>query len=196
MGLFDFFRKKPERGADPPAPAPAPKAEDRPELYLEIVDVISGHDEAALAEMRACLDDTPAYYEAHREHYEERSVDGAGDTALVRWLGMADILEARGHVCERDWKDEKPDFFYFLNSRSGMARLGLTLREDWLDDDAGIGAWCARIDQEWQSRQCCAAAIGTGGDCYVLFPCTEEELARLSGLAERLGNCIARASGM
>lgn len=196
MGLFDRFKKRPERAEKSPAPAPAPRAEDRPELYLEIVEVISGRDEAALAEMKACVDDTLGYYEAHRERYEERSVTDAGDTALVRWLGMADILEEHGHVCERDWKDEKPDFLYFLGNLSGMARLGLTLREEWLDENAGIDTWCARIDREWQSRQCHVAAIGIDGDCYVLFPCRAEELARLRGLAERLGNCIDRTGGM
>lgn len=88
------------------------------EELLEIARIISDGDEAVLKEMSGCLTDTEAFYEARRERYEERCVDAGDDPLKIRLLGLVDILEEHGYVCERDWKDEKEDFFYFFQQPS------------------------------------------------------------------------------
>ncbi|MCI9444243.1 MAG: hypothetical protein K2P04_05950 [Oscillospiraceae bacterium] len=153
------------------------------EELLEIARIISDGDEAVLKEMSGCLTDTEAFYEARRERYEERCVDAGDDPLKIRLLGLVDILEEHGYVCERDWKDEKEDFFYFFSSLHGIKRLKLDMQEAWLDEDGDIEEWCGILNEKWTDRQCCAAAVGIDSDSYVLFTCTLEELARLEKLA-------------
>ena len=101
-----------------------------------------------------------------------------------------DILEEHGYVCERDWKDEKPDFLYFLRGLRGIERLNLEVDGDWLEEDGDVQAWCDAVTEKWEPRQCRVAAIGIDSDSYVLFPCTEGERERLGALADRLGQTI------
>ena len=163
---------------------------------LEIAEIISGGDEAVLDDIAGCVKDPASYFEAHEEQFEERGIDSAEDPELVCWLGLADALEARGHVCERDWEDEKEDFVFFLGKLSGMKRLGLELQPDWLDGDGGISQWCAVLDEKWAPRQCCAACIDIESDSYVVFPCGLADLERLKALAEKAGRRIGLAEKM
>ena len=144
-----------------------------------------------MEEVAACAADTAGFFAAHRERYEERCMDEDRDPRDIRWIGLVDILEAHNHVCERDWKDEKPDFLYFLQHLRGMERLGLTVQEDWLDEDGDIPAWCEVIAERWKPQGCRVGTIGIDSDSYVLFPCQCDELERLSALAAQLGQCIA-----
>ncbi len=154
------------------------------ETLIEIGRIISDGDEAVLEELTACAADPAAYFAAHEEQYRERAIDSPEEPDLIRWIGMVDILEARNFVCERDWKDEKEDFFYFFSNLAGIRRLQLEMDPDWLDEDGDIEQWCGILDEKWSSRQCCAAAIGIDSDSFVLFPCTLAQLERLRGLAE------------
>lgn len=193
MGLFDRFKRQPEE--KPHGRAQEPQA-DWPSALAEIASVISGGDGAVLEEVSACASDPAGYYAAHRERYEERSVDDTSALESIQWLGLVDILEAHSCVCERDWKDEKEDFLYFLENLNGMKRLGLELQEDWLSEEDDISIWSRTIDEKWKPKQCCVGCIGIDSDSYVLFPCKLAELERLKTLAARLGRSIERAGGV
>lgn len=163
---------------------------------IEIAEIISGGDEAVLADVTVCVKDPAAYFEAHREQFLQRVILSAEDPALICWLGLADALEAREHVCERDWEDEKEDFLYFLGKLTGMKRFGLELQPDWLDEEGGISQWAAILDEKWAATQCCAACMDIDNDSYVLFPCAISDLARLRALAEEAGQRIELAEKM
>ena len=124
MGLFGMFRAK-----ETPPPQP-PKTEPKPlgPVLEEIARIISGGEEAVLQDAASCARDPKGWFAAHQERYEERGVDAPDDLGLVQWLGLVDILEDRGWVCERDWKDELEDFSYFLQNLHGFQKLGL----EWL----------------------------------------------------------------
>ncbi|MCI9564016.1 MAG: hypothetical protein HFF63_08985 [Oscillospiraceae bacterium] len=105
------------------------------ETLIEIGRIISDGDEAVLEELTACAADPAAYFAAHEEQYRERAIDSPEEPDLIRWIGMVDILAARNFVCERDWKDEKEDFFCFFSNLAGIRRLQLETLS------SGAGFW-------------------------------------------------------
>lgn len=120
----------------------------------------------------------------------ERGVTSADDLELVQWLGLVDILEEHGWVCERDWKDELEDFSYFVQNLHGFQQLGLELDPDWLDEDEDIPAWCGILTEKWSAQGVRMAAIDIDSDSYVLFPVSSARFAGLQKLAEGIGQHI------
>ena len=185
MGIFDRFKKKEET-------TPAPPAERRPfgPGVAEIATLISTGDEAVSADISACTSDPAAWFQAHEDRYMERGVTSADDLELVQWLGLVDILEEHGWVCERDWKDELEDFSYFVQNLHGFQQLGLELDPDWLDEDEDIPAWCGILTEKWSAQGVRMAAIDIDSDSYVLFPVSSTRFAGLQKLAEGIGQHI------
>ena len=186
MGIFDHFKKQ--------APAPevpsAPEAKCKPfgPNVLEIAKLISSGDKAVLKDVSACTEDPIGWFTAHQDRYGERCILSSDDPELIQWLGLVDILEEHGWVCERDWKDELEDFSYFVQNLHGFQKLGLELDADWLDEDEDIPAWCGVLTEKWEGV--CVAAIDIDSDSYVLFPVASLQLAQLQKLAEEIGHCI------
>ena len=188
MGIFDRLKKQNPAPEDLPAPA----AERKPfgPGVVEIAKLISSGDEAVMADITACTGDPAAWFEAHQDRYEEQGVDSADDKDLVQWLGLVDILEEHGWVCERDWKDELEDFSFFVQTLHGFQALGLKLDPDWLDEDGDISEWCGVLAEQWSAQGVRMAAIGIDSDSYVLFPASAGQLAALQTLAEEIGQYI------
>ena len=191
MGLFDRFKRSP---AEEPGENTQAAQNAWPGVMLEIAAIISNGDEAVLQEVAACTSDPAGYFAAHQERYEERGVDAPDDLGLVQWLGLVDILEEHGWVCERDWKDELEDFSYFVQNLHGFQQLGLELDPDWLDEDEDISAWCGVLTEKWEGV--CVAAIDIDSDSYVLFPTSTAQLADLQRLAGEIGHRIDAAERM
>lgn len=187
MGLFDCFKTGAESARENDAPA---AQTDWAAVLLEIAAIISDSDAAVWKEMTLCTSNPKEYFSAHQERYEERGVDDVRDLESIQWLGLVDILEAHNYVCERDWKDEKEDFLYFLGGLNGRKRLGLELREDWFSEEDDISIWSRILDEKWEPQQCCLACIDINSDSYVLFPCGLAEAEQLKTLAAQLGRCI------
>lgn len=160
---------------------------------LEIAAIISNQDPAVLEELRDCLQDPLSYAEDHYDRYALRFLGEDLDLMepeVLTWIGMVDCLEENDYVCERDWKDELPDFIHFLKTRRGTARLGLTLEEAWCSPDTDVSDWIQVINARWSKQGCCVAVIDIDSDSYVLFPCTTAERDRLKTLAAQLGQRI------
>ena len=193
MGMLDRFKKK---DAAPEATAPAAERKPFGATLVEIAQAISGGDAAVLKDISACTEDPLAWFEAHQDRYEERSVDSDSDVELIQWLGLVDILEEHGWVCERDWKDELEDFSYFVQNLHGFQKLGLELDPDWLDEDEDISAWCGVLTEKWAVQGVRIAAIGIDSDSYVLFPATAPQFDELQRLAGEIDQCIDAAERM
>jgi hypothetical protein len=191
MGFFDHFKK------NEAAPEPLePSVKSIGPTVAEIARIISSGDEAVLRDITACTEDPASWFTAHQNRYEERGVDSVGDLDLVQWLGLVDILEEHGWVCERDWKDELEDFSYFLQNLHGFQKLGLELDPDWLDEDEDISAWCGVLTEKWAVQGVRIAAIGIDSDSYVLFPATAPQFDELQRLAGEIDQCIDAAERM
>ena len=188
MGIFDRMKEQEPAPEDLPAPA----AEGKPfgPNVLEIAKLISSGDEAVMADITACTGDPAAWFQTHEDRYRERGVTSADDLELVQWLGLVDILEEHGWVCERDWKDELEDFSYFVQNLHGFQKLGLELDPDWLDEDGDISEWCGVLAEQWSAQGVRMAAIDIDSDSYVLFPASAGQLAALQTLAEEIGQDI------
>ena len=184
MGFFDRFKKN-ETAPDPLEPSVKPIGP----TVAELARVISSGDEAVLRDITACTEDPAGWFASHHERYEERSVDSPDDPDLVQWLGLVDILEEHGWVCDRDWKAELEDFLFFLQNLKGYQALQLTLDPDWF-----IPAWCGILSEKWEGV--CVAAIDIDSDCYVLFPTAFPQLAQLQKLAEEIGHRIVAVERM
>lgn len=100
------------------------------------------------------------------------------------------LLEAKGYVCIRDWKDERSDFVHFVGELTGTKNLGLELCEDWLDEDGDVGQWLDLLNKKWGPEGCCAGVLGTDSDSYAIFVCRTTERDRLSALAAQADEAI------
>ncbi|RKI71131.1 hypothetical protein D7V91_02155 [bacterium 1xD42-67] len=192
METFDHFKKQ-----DPsPEDSSAPETEYRPSgpNVLEIAKLISSGDEAVLKDVSVCTEDPVGWFTAHQDRYRERCILSSDDPELIQWLGLVDILEEHGWVCERDWEDELEDFSYFLQNLHGFQKLGLELDPDWLDEDEDVSAWCGVLTGKWEGV--CVAAIDIDSDSYVLFLTSAAQLADLQRLAGEIGHRIDAAERM
>ena len=157
---------------------------------IEIAKLIAPGDEAVLRDVTACVESPAAWYNAHQEQYFERGITSAKNPGLVQWIGLVDILEGHGWVCERDWKDELVDFLYFVEHLHGFQAQGLSIDPDWFDADDDIPVWCGILTEKWQSKGVRMAAIDIDSDSYVLFPCAVSQYPALRKLAEEIGQCF------
>ena len=169
---------------------------------LEIGTRISKGDKAVEKEIKKCLSDMDAYYEAHEEDFEDRCLDRDAieedevEEGELQWIALVDILINHAYCCELDWKCYKEDFVYCLNELHGMERYDLTLEEDWLDEEADIKEWCTVLDEKWQEKGVCIAALDIESDCYIIFPVLKTELNELTELAEDVDRRIGLAKDM
>lgn len=188
MGLFDRFKKQPPARQAAPVPASPLPPSDQP--LLDIAAIISNHDPWVMEWMDVCVNNTSAYAEENYHRYVLRGLELEDDPNLLQWIGMVDILTDAHHVCERDWKDELPDFLHFLKNLEGTKRRKLPLDKRWLDPGKDVSDWIQRINSHWAAQGCCLSVIDIDSDSYVLFPCTTAERAQLKELAAQLGQRI------
>ena len=167
---------------------------------LEIGMCISQEDEAVKVAFEQCLSNMDAYFEEHVEDFEDRGFDEDEleevEEQELQWIALADSLINHVYCCELDWKCDKEEFADCVNELQGMEVYDLTLEEDWLDEDADVTEWCAVLDEKWQEKGVCIAALDIDSDSYVIFPILESELDKLMELAEKVDGRIALAKEM
>lgn len=188
MGLFDLFGKGNKKDSEI----------STEETVLTIARIVSDNDANIMDNIKACMEDTEAYFENHGDSFEERGFDEFEDEEIeeIRWIALVDALESNQYVCERDWKDELEDFLYFVGELKGVKSKELTLNSEWFDEDDDISVWCTILDKRWEAKGVCMAAIDINSDSYVLFPCEIDELDRLGKLAESIDSRIDYAKNM
>lgn len=179
MGLLDKFRKKPEQ-----------------DFIIEIARTVSQGDSAVLSQVSLCSADIRKYFSQNTAAYEERGIDGTADESTLKWIGLVDILINANYLCERDWKDEKTDFIFFLQNLNTTNTLHLKIDEHQLDDSGDITGWCETLDRLWEQCGACIAAFDIDSDSYVMFPCKTSDLPKIQQYAEQLEHRIDLAKNM
>lgn len=149
---------------------------------LEIAGIISEQNETVMTEMKKCLSDPKGYFNAHGDIFGEWFMNDRSDDQEICKVALIHLLEQGNFVCNRDWKDEKEDFIYFVSNLENFKRLGLSIEEELLDETDDISVWADILNDQWKDRDCCLANIDIGSDSYVLFTCETYKLKRLEDL--------------
>ena len=167
---------------------------------LQIGNYISHGDKAVEKVLKKCVSDFDAYYEECVEDFEERGFDEDEmeeyEEEELQLISLAYILINHGHCCELDWKCAKEDFVWSFSKLYGVEFYNLTWEEDWLDEDANVTKWCSVLDEKWQEKGVCIAALDLCSDSYVIFPVLEKDLEKLMELADEIDCKIALAKDM
>lgn len=163
------------------------------ETYLEIAQLLTSNQEI-LESLKVCFETPQTYFQEHADRYDERCIDAEDDEARLQWIGLADELLESGSFVELDWNTEKEDFLYELESL--LMRYKLPLQEEWFKEDGDIPLWAQTLDQEWESRGFCLAAMDIDSDSYVLFPCQVRDLSSLIILSQKVNQRFDYAKNM
>lgn len=163
--------------------------------FIEIAKIVSNDDKAVMDEVKECVSDVEAYFKNNIAQYEERSIyedglediiENPDDLSELAWIGIVDILEKNGYVCERDWQDELEDFIYFISATKGIKENNLVVEESWFDEDSDISEWCEVLDEKWQEQGYCVASFDINSDSYVLFSCNIKDFELLVKYADEV----------
>lgn len=166
---------------------------------LKIAKIISNDDTDVIKDINICINDTDTYFKNNIIDYDERGITpedieaGEIEEDEIRWLGMIDILEKYGYVCEADTSEFLEDFIDTVQDFNGTKSYNLPINADWFDEDADTFEWCEVLDENWASEGFCIADIEFDGDDLVLFPCSLELLEELNGYAKAAGYSIKYA---
>lgn len=163
------------------------------ETYLEIAQLLTSNQEI-LESLKVCFETPQTYFQEHADRYDERCIDAEDDEATLQWIGLADELLESGSFVELDWNTEREDFLYELESL--VKKYKLPLQEEWLKEDGDIPLWAQNLDQEWESRGFCLAAMDIDSDSYVLFPCQIKDLSSLITLSQKVNQRFDYAKNM
>ena len=164
---------------------------------IEIGKCISNGDKTVMEEMQCCVSDTKKYFKVHQNQYEDRGIEEEEiEEKELQWLALADSLIEHGYSCELDWKCEKEDFIWCLESLSGIQFYHLSLEEDWFQEEDSVVEWCSVLDEKWKSKKVCMAALDIDSDSYVIFPISVTDFKKLTELAEKIECRIALVKEM
>jgi len=173
----------------------------------EIAAVISSGDSAVVNNIAECVKDHAAYFENHREEYENRGIDSVDnkDKEEMCWLCMVDQLMDNNYAVEIDWKAETEDILYNLDFIVRKLRLpldidSLNINDERIerirlenDDDDPI-TWVAlyEISSALKAKDYAFGCIDIDSDSYVLFIAEENQDIKenLVNLAVRYGRRI------
>lgn len=182
MGLFYKFlgKKKIEEGSADP--------------FYKLVDIISNHNEKICEEMKLCKQHRKYYFESHRDLYTQWGIDEFSEDKEICFIALVALLEKENIVCIRDYNDEKEDFIYYVNNLRGCKDYGLSIQDDWLNEDDDITVWANILQQQWKEYH--LAAIDMNSDSYVLFVCDTNTLDELKNLGNAAGIHIDLAKVM
>ena len=156
-------------------------------------------DTDVIKDINVCINDTDTYFKNNTVDYDERGItpedweEGEIEEDGIRWLGMIDILQKYGYVCEVDTSEFLEDFIDAVQDFNGTKSYNLPINADWFDEDADTFEWCEVLDENWASEGFCIADIEFDGDDLVLFPCSLEQLEELNGYAQTMGYSIKHA---
>ena len=172
------------------------KFKKKPDPIVEIDRIITQNDSEVISQAALCSTDAKKYFSENLISYENRGIDGTTDESTLKWIGLVDILINANYLCERDWKDEKPDFIFFLQNLNTTKALHLKIDEQQLDDSGDIPHWCDTLDTLWAQQGACIAAFDIDSDSYVLFPCKTTDLQALKQYAAQTNHRIDLAKNM
>lgn len=157
------------------------------EIYLQFAQIISGDDEAVLAQVHDLFDDTTAFLVQHQERYLERGIDiEQSSKEELYWISFADILIAHNYAAEFDWKGELEDFEYFLKDLQGFKSYS-DIEFPLLDEDGSVHLWIEQINNYWQEQPIVLMQQDIDSDSHVIFVVEKAQMSFLQAESQKLG---------
>ncbi|MGT2736515.1 DUF6630 family protein [Streptococcus orisratti] len=185
MGLFDFWKKKPQEAA-------SSKRIDQ-EIYRKIAELLT-KDPTILSNLELCFASPQRYLDKYAERYDERGIGSQDSEATIVWLGLTDELLAGEQIIELDWQAELPDFLMSIKILAD--RYQLSLETDWFKEEDSIPVWCHTLDDKWAELGFCVGAMAIDSDSYVMFVCPSETLRKLMTLGQKINQRFDLAEKM
>lgn len=166
----------------------------------EVAEIISGNDQNVMELVKSCVYNTDTYFKDNTSRYEEHGIyiddQDSYEEEEIPWIGMNDILEDNGYVYGIDSSSYLEDYIYAVESCKAFGLNGLSIDEEWFDEEDGMQAWFEVLDKKWEDKGFCIAGIDFGGDDYLLFPCPVNMLEKLDNLAQEASYSIDYAKNM
>lgn len=187
MGIFDKFKKK-NTGMQ--------QAEHMDNELLKIVNIVSSGNIEIMDSAGQCVENTAGYYNDHIDDYQSRGLSNQEEMSFLQWIGCIDLLMKNHYVCECDWKEDKGEFLYAVNSLRQISEFSIDIDGEWLDETQSVPQWCGTLDEKWKKSDCVMAAFDIDSDSYVMFPCKKGDIETLSALASRFGYRIDYVKNM
>ena len=157
------------------------------EIYLQFAQMISGNDDAVLAEVRELFEQTPAFLATHQEQYDERCIDTERlSKEELYWISFADILIAHNYAAEFDCKSELEDFEYFLKALQGFKSYP-AVDFPALDENEVVHIWIDQINAYWKNQPIALMQQDIDSDSHVVFPINKEHIAFLKAESKKIG---------
>lgn len=166
----------------------------------EIAEIISGNDQKVMELVKSCVYNTEEYFKDNTSRYENHGIYIDNKKSYkeynIPWIGMNDILEDNGYVYGIDSSSYLEDYIDAIESCKAFGLNGLSINEEWFDEEDEILSWFEVLDEKWADQGFCIADIGSDGDDYLLFPCPVNILEKLDSLAQKAGYSIDYAKNM
>lgn len=166
----------------------------------EIAEIISGNDQKVMELVKSCVYNTEEYFKDNASRYEEHGMyidnQDSYEEDNIQWIGMNDILEDNGYIYEIDSSSYLEDYIDAVESCKAFGLNGLSIDEEWFDEEDEMQSWFEVLDGKWEDQGFCIAGIDFGSDDYLLFPCPVNILGKLDSLAQKAGYSIDYAKNM
>lgn len=150
------------------------------EIYLQFARLISGNDDAVLAQVRDLFEHTAVFLATHQERYDERGINTEQiSKETLYWISFADILIAHNYAADFNWKCELEDFEYFLKDLQ-MFKSYPSIELPELDENGSIDLCIEQINAYWKNQPIALMQQDINSDSYVVFPINKEHIAFLN----------------
>ena len=113
---------------------------------------------------------------------------------MLKWMGCIDIAIKNGFAVEVKDDNDFDGFYEKIGGLKFVQKRNNLPDEDSIYLDYSLSSWVKNIDFCWSKSGMCMGGIDLGDETFVIFPCTLEQITKLSSLAEKSGRKICRAS--
>ena len=168
---------------------------DNDEIYTEIFRTITDNDCKAMEEISECISAVKIYANENPGFYDSHNVNtSTGGEYMLKWMGCIDIAIKNGFAVEVKDDNDFDGFYEKIGGLKFVQKRNNLPDEDSIYLDYSLSSWVKNIDFCWSKSGMCMGGIDLGDETFVIFPCTLEQITKLSSLAEKSGRKICRAS--
>lgn len=150
--------------------------------YKDIANLIDTESKIT-DKLESCIKDPAAYYEAHKDEYEDRFIEGMPDEDTVIWIGLVDMLIDAGIMYEFDWDVDLEDFIDGIHEISDI-----DVDDDIFNERGNITDWAHILVGKFPEKV--FAGMDIDSDSYCAFFIDRESFNSAVEAADSIGHSI------